>query len=98
MQELYRVLKPGGMAVIQIPQDLTRAHSFEDNSITDKKKRAEIFGQYDHVRIYGRDFFEKLQKIGFTVTQEDFINQLPADLIHRYCLMPGELIPVCTKQ
>lgn len=98
MQELFRVLKPGGMAILQIPQDLTRWHTFEDNTITDPKKRAEIFGQYDHVRIYGKDFFDKLRKIGFTVTADEFIHQLPEALIARYCLNPGEVLPVCTKQ
>ena len=54
MQELYRVLKKGGMGVFQIPQDLTRPVTFEDDSITNKKERTKIFGQYDHVRIYGK--------------------------------------------
>ena len=60
MQELYSVLKVGGMGVFQIPQDLNRKTTFEDDSITDKKERAKIFGQYDHVRVYGCDYFEKL--------------------------------------
>jgi SAM-dependent methyltransferase len=51
MQELYRVLKPGGLAILQIPQDLKRAVTFEDDTITDRTERAKIFGQYDHVRI-----------------------------------------------
>jgi len=65
MQELFRVLKSGGMAILQIPQDLNRETTFEDNTITDRKERAKIFGQYDHVRVYGRDYFEKLRAIGF---------------------------------
>ena len=47
MRELYRVLKPGGMAILQIPQDLSREHTFEDDSITDPVERAEVFGQWD---------------------------------------------------
>ena len=97
MQELYRVLKPGGMGIFQIPQDLTRATTFEDASITDKKERAKIFGQYDHVRVYGRDYFDKLRSIGFKVTEEDYTHKIPADLIQKYCLAKGEIIPVCTK-
>ncbi|MBT8264372.1 MAG: class I SAM-dependent methyltransferase, partial [Muriicola sp.] len=65
MSELFRILKPGGWGIFQIPQDLTRANTFEDNSITDKKERARVFGQYDHVRIYGRDYFDKLRSVGF---------------------------------
>jgi SAM-dependent methyltransferase len=71
MQELFRVLKKGGFGIFQIPQDLSRATTFEDNSITDKKERSAIFGQYDHVRVYGRDYFDKLRSIGFKVDEID---------------------------
>jgi len=97
MQELYRVLKPGGMAILQIPQDLNRAVTFADDTITDQKKRAEIFGQYDHVRIYGRDYFDKLRSIGFTVVEEDYTNKIAPELVEKYCLAKGEIIPVCFK-
>ena len=52
MQEMYRVLKPGGTLIAQVPLEENRTQTFEDNSITDKATRTEIFGQYDHVRIY----------------------------------------------
>ncbi len=97
MSELFRILKPGGMGVFQIPQDLSRAVTFEDDSITDKKERAEIFGQYDHVRVYGRDYFDKLRSVGFTVEAVDYTNILSKEEITKYCLAPGELIPVVTK-
>lgn len=97
MQELYRVLKPNGMAILQIPQDLTRATTFEDDTITDRKERAKIFGQYDHVRIYGLDYFNKLRHIGFKVDEVDYTNSLTKDQIARYCLANGEIIPVCYK-
>lgn len=97
MQELYRVLKPGGMAILQIPQDLSRATTFADDSITDQKERAKIFGQYDHVRIYGRDYFDKLRSIGFKVVEEDYTNKIAPELVEKYCLAKGEIIPVCFK-
>ena len=97
MQELYRVLKPGGMAILQIPQDLKRDITFADDSITDQKKRAEIFGQYDHVRIYGRDYLDKLRSIGFQVIEEDYTNKIAPELVEKYCLAKGEIIPVCFK-
>ena len=97
MQELYRVLKPGGMAILQIPQDLNRAITFSDDSITDEKERAAIFGQYDHVRVYGRDYFDKLRTIGFTVVEEDYTKKISPELVKKYCLAPGEIIPVCFK-
>ena len=98
MQELFRVLKPGGMGIFQIPQDLNRAVTFFDDSITDQKERAKIFGQYDHVRIYGRDYFDKLRSIGFEVNEVDYTANISADLVKKYCLAPGEIIPVCTKK
>jgi predicted SAM-dependent methyltransferase len=97
MRELYRILKKGGMGIFQIPQDLNRASTFEDNSITDKKKRAQIFGQYDHVRIYGRDYFDKLRSIGFKVSTVDYTNSLSAEAIEKYRLTKGEILPICSK-
>ena len=97
MQELYRVLKPGGMAILQIPQDLNRAKTFADDSITDPKERAKVFGQYDHVRIYGRDYFDKLRSIGFKVKEIDLTAKMPAATVDKYRLAPGELLPVCFK-
>ena len=97
MQELFRVLKPGGMAILQIPQDLSRAVTFADDTITDQKERAKIFGQYDHVRIYGRDYFDKLRSIGFIVIEEDYTNKITPELVEKYCLAKGEIIPLCFK-
>ncbi|MCK8522160.1 methyltransferase domain-containing protein [Aquimarina sp. D1M17] len=97
MQELFRVLKPGGMAVLQIPQDLNRDITFEDDSIIDPKERAKIFGQYDHVRVYGRDYFEKLRSIGFRVEEIDYTAILLETEVKKYCLAKGEILPICYK-
>ncbi|MEZ4801948.1 MAG: methyltransferase domain-containing protein [Gelidibacter sp.] len=97
MQELYRVMKPGGFGVFQIPQELNREKTFEDNSITDHKERAKIFGQYDHVRIYGRDYFDKLRSIRFKVEEVDYTATMSSEDIIKYCLAKGEIIPVVRK-
>ncbi|WP_282043643.1 class I SAM-dependent methyltransferase [Winogradskyella flava] len=97
MQELYRVMKPGGWGIFQIPQDLNRETTFEDDTITDKAERAKIFGQYDHVRIYGRDYFNKLRSIGFKVEEVDYTKQLAKEDIDRYRLASGEIIPLVYK-
>ena len=97
MSELYRVLKSGGWGIFQIPQDLKRDKTFEDNSITDKVERAKIFGQYDHVRIYGRDYFDKLRTIGFMVDEVNYTKQLTPEKINRYRLSTGEIIPLVKK-
>lgn len=97
MQELYRVMKPGGYGIFQIPQDLSREKTFEDDSITNKDERAKIFGQYDHVRVYGRDYFDKLRSIGFQVEEVDYTTQLSEENVIKYCLAKGEIIPVVYK-
>ena len=97
MQELFRVMKPGGFGIFQIPQDLSRSHTFEDNTITDKNERTRIFGQYDHVRTYGKDYFDKLRSIGFIVDEVDYTASFTDIEIKRYGLAKGEIIPVCKK-
>lgn len=97
MRELYRVLKPGGTGIFQIPQDLSREKSFEDNSITDAKERTRVFGQYDHVRVYGRDYFDTLRSVGFKVEEIDYTSRFSEKEIDYYRLSPGEILPVCRK-
>src|SRR5690606_26903275 len=97
MHELYRVMKPNGWGIFQIPQDLSRETTFADDSITDAKERAKIFGQYDHVRVYGRDYFNKLRSIGFKVEEVDYTSKLSPELVEKYCLAKGEIIPVVRK-
>ena len=97
MKELYRVLKPGGTAIFQVPLENDREVTFEDNSITDRAERARIFGQYDHVRIYGMDYFDRLRQVGFEVQVLDYTKQLSPDRVDYYRLAAGELIPVVTK-
>lgn len=97
MQELYRVMKPRGWGIFQIPQDLSRATTFEDDNITDKKERAKIFGQYDHIRVYGRDYFDKLRAVGFKVDEVDYSSTLSKEDIERYRLAKDEIIPVVYK-
>ncbi|MCX2838203.1 methyltransferase domain-containing protein [Salinimicrobium sp. MT39] len=97
MQEIYRILTPGGTAILQIPQDLNREKTFEDDSITDPAERANIFGQYDHVRVYGRDYFDKLREVGFRVEEVDLTSQMDLQLVDKYRLAKGEIIPVARK-
>jgi len=97
MQELYRILKPNGFAILQVPQDLNRETTYEDDSITDPKERAKIFGQYDHVRIYGRDYFKKLEEKGFVIKQILLADHLTKEEIDRYRINPTEILPVCYK-
>lgn len=67
LREIHRVLRPGGWGIMLVPEDRSRATTFEDDSITDPKRRTELFGQYDHRRVYGRDYDKRLEDAGFSV-------------------------------
>ena len=97
MQELYRVLKKGGMAILQIPQDYSREVTYEDFSIISPEKRAKHFGQYDHVRVYGSDYFDRLRAVGFKVDEVNYSKNLSEKEIDTYRLMKNEILPVCFK-
>lgn len=71
MRELYRGLKPGGQAILQVPISYMIDSTFEDKNVTEKKERREIFGQQDHVRIYGPDYADRLSTAGFNVHQNE---------------------------
>ena len=97
MQELYRVMRPNGWGIFQIPQDYDRNVTFEDDGITDKKERAKVFGQYDHVRIYGMDYFDKLRAVGFHVEEVNYTATFSEEEIERYRLAKKEIIPLVRK-
>ena len=97
IKEAYRVLKKGGTGIFQVPIDMKREKTFQDDSITNKLERNKIFGQYDHVRVYGKDYFKKLENIGFKVKQIDYSKKFTETEILKYSIIKGEIIPVCTK-
>ena len=86
MSEVLRVMKRGGQGIIMSPVDYSRAETFEDDSITDPAERTRIFGQYDHRRIYGRDYAERLRSVGFEVEERDYAATLTEDERRLYAL------------
>lgn len=97
MRELYRIMKPGGWGVFQVPIDVTRQETYEDKSITDPKDREIHFWQKDHLRLFGLDYGDKLAAAGFKVTEENYTDTLTPEQIDRYRLPGGELIYLCRK-
>ena len=67
MREIARVLAPGGKAILQVPLAMKLERTIEDPSVTDVKERERRFGQFDHVRIYGPDYFDRLRSAGLGV-------------------------------
>jgi predicted SAM-dependent methyltransferase len=97
MKELFRVLKPGGVAFLQVPLDKSRDTTYEDFSIKDPKEREIHFGQFDHVRMYGKDYEDRLRTAGFAVNVVDYIEKLGPGSVFKYGLMAEEDIYVCSK-
>jgi SAM-dependent methyltransferase len=69
MKEISRVMKTGGKAILQVPISKNTEKTFEDFSVTEPKQRELVFGQFDHVRIYGQDYSKRLEECGFKVTR-----------------------------
>ena len=97
MKELYRVLKKGGTGIFQVPLNMSNKQTYEDFTITDPKERNKAFGQYDHVRVYGMDFFERLKNVGFKVEKCEYTSKLSEEKKTKYCLPKKEIIPICRK-
>lgn len=93
MKEMKRVLKPGGWAILQIPFfEPVPEKTHEDPSITSPKEREKVFGQNDHVRMYGKDYSERLASAGFEVVEEKMVMELPDNVVKRYALPENEII------
>ena len=78
-----------------VPQDLHRAETYEDPAIVDPAARRAAYWQHDHVRLYGRDFADRVRAAGFAVETIVMSEALgPADAA-RHGLIPGDLIHLC---
>ena len=98
MQELFRVMKPGGWAIMQVPQDFDRAEVYEDASITSPEEREKHFWQYDHVRLFGRDYPDWLRKAGFEVEEYIPSEHFSSEQIARFRLMEKEVLYIARKR
>ncbi len=92
MREIGRVLKPGGRALLQVPISANSPTTDEDPSVSDPRERERRFGQYDHIRIYGQDYPERLTRNGFKVDRVNLAAKYP-----EHALNPREDLFVCIK-
>ena len=92
MMELFRVLKKGGKAILQVPISKMLTETLEDFSVVDPCEREKVFGQWDHVRIYGQDYTKRLESVGFFVKRVNICQEFP-----KYGLSKDEDIFLCTK-
>ena len=97
LSEIFRVLKPDAWAILQSPVDMGREITFEDFSVRLPEERKKIFGQEDHVRIYGKDYVSRIEKEGFLVSRDNFIEILSAEEREKFVLERDEIIYFCKK-
>jgi hypothetical protein len=77
------------------PSDLEATR--EDPSVTDPHERERLFGQYDHVRLCGADYPDRIREVGFEVAREDYVAGLGEPQRRRYGLRLGEPFDLCLK-
>jgi len=88
--ELRRVLRPGGVAVLTVPQQDHLQVTFEDWSMATDEARAAVFGQPDHVRNYGADFRDRVEQAGFVASEVD-AQRFSPETVARHVLAPPVL-------
>jgi SAM-dependent methyltransferase len=94
MRELLRILKPSGRALLLTPLAVDGGGTDEDPSVAEPAERDRRFGQWDHVRIYGRDdFLERMRAAGFAVEAFAPFAACPGEAA-RLRLNPLEILPV----
>jgi SAM-dependent methyltransferase len=98
MGEIYRVLKSGGWAILQVPISMVLDATFEDVTAQTPQERERLFGQEDHVRIYARDYRDRLEGVGFFVEVFDPLEEFGWVTAFRNALLRGERIYVGRKE
>jgi SAM-dependent methyltransferase len=97
MRELYRVLKPGGWSIHQVPIDYSIECTYEDKTVNTPVLRRRFYGHFDHKRLYGRDYKKKLESANFVVNEDPFGDELSKAEITLHGIDSSEIIYVCRK-
>ncbi|MDR2836265.1 MAG: class I SAM-dependent methyltransferase [Bacteroidales bacterium] len=98
MKEIFRLLKSGGWAIMQVPINFKSQITDEDPNITDPKEREKRFGQYDHVRYHGLDYPNRLESVGFIVEKFEVEKIFSQNQIERIRLDKNEILYIAKKQ
>ena len=93
LSEIFRVLRPGGVAIIMVPMVEGWAQSYENAAVRSPGERTLHFGQFDHVRYYGADLRERIRTAGFSLAE---FTAEGADVL-RHGLIRGEKVFVATR-
>jgi SAM-dependent methyltransferase len=85
LRELHRVLRTGGWATLLVPL-ADRARTDEDPAVADRGERVRRFGQHDHVRLYGRDYIDRVEEAGLRVDREELDRRVDDEADRRFRL------------
>ena len=96
LSELYRVLSPGGWAVLQVP--ITGEKTEEDLSIVDPRERLKRYGHHEHVRMCGPDYVERMKDAGFEAQVLRSIDVVAESGCERMGFKPDRIIFFCAKR
>jgi SAM-dependent methyltransferase len=97
LAEIRRVLRPGGIAILQVPVAQRLALTREDPAIVTPEEREDAFGQWDHVRLYGLDYPSRLEKAGFDVRCHTEHAEQGQAFLARWLVDPREVLYVATR-
>ncbi len=97
LKELFRILKPKGWAIIQTVVNPKFEKTFEDSTIISPKMREQFYGHKNHFRIYGRDYKDKLENVGFKVKIDKFAFKFDFNKVKKFGISRNEAIIYCTK-
>lgn len=96
--ELRRILAPRGFAIVQVPLAPGRAETEEASGPTDAAERVRRFGQAGHLRLYGRDYPDRVRAAGFEVEEVDPAQAFGADAVGRHSLLADERLVVARRE
>lgn len=90
LREIFRVLRPGGYAILQTPYANGLTNTFEDPSIRSEQACLQAYGQEDHRRLYGQDFVRRVESSGLHSEVAAHTKLLPEVIAAREGVNPAE--------
>lgn len=98
LREIFRVVAPGGLAILMVPIFTEVAQTVENPEYNTDELRCRYFGQSDHVRLFSKsDFIHRIESAGFDLELID-AKAFPSKDIQRYAVAENSLLYICHKR